>query len=77
MSPPIMSRFDLFFIIVDECHEQTDLCIAQHIINFHRFLEAGVEPDFTTKQLQLYITYARGLKPKVIFWIDKIVDGGS
>ncbi|KAJ3314566.1 MCM DNA helicase complex subunit mcm6 [Boothiomyces sp. JEL0838] len=65
MSPPIMSRFDLFFVILDECHEQTDYCIAQHIINFHRFKEEGVEPDFSTEQLKLYLTFARGLKPKM------------
>ena len=28
MSPPIMSRFDLFFIIVDERNETTDWSIA-------------------------------------------------
>ncbi|KAI8900086.1 MCM2/3/5 family-domain-containing protein [Globomyces pollinis-pini] len=65
MSPPIMSRFDLFFVILDECHEQTDYCIAQHIINFHRFKEEGIDPDFTTQQLKIYLTYARGLKPKM------------
>ena len=65
MSPPIMSRFDLFFVILDECHEQTDHSIAQHIINFHRFKDDGIDPDFSTEQLKLYLTYARGLKPKM------------
>jgi DNA replication licensing factor MCM6 len=36
ISAPIMSRFDLFFVIVDECNEYTDYSIAQHIINLHR-----------------------------------------
>ena len=63
MSPPIMSRFDLFFIVLDECHEQTDLCISQHIISFHRFQERGVDPEYNNEQLKTYITYARGLKP--------------
>lgn len=65
MSPPIMSRFDLFFVILDECNEVTDFYIARHIINFHRFKEQGIEPDFNTKQLQMYLTYARGLKPQL------------
>ncbi|KAI8928036.1 MCM2/3/5 family-domain-containing protein [Entophlyctis helioformis] len=65
MSPPIMSRFDLFFVILDECHEQTDLCIAQHIINFHRFKEDGVQPEFSSEQLKKYLTYARALKPRL------------
>jgi DNA replication licensing factor MCM6 len=63
MSPPIMSRFDLFFILIDECHEPTDLCIAQHIINFHRFKEDGIEPEFSLDELKTYLTYAKGLKP--------------
>ncbi len=29
MSAPIMSRFDLFFIVLDECDEQTDHNIAR------------------------------------------------
>ncbi|OAJ42272.1 hypothetical protein BDEG_25744 [Batrachochytrium dendrobatidis JEL423] len=65
MSPPIMSRFDLFFVILDECHEQTDLCIAQHIINFHRFQEQGIVPEISTEKLKRYLTYARALKPKL------------
>jgi DNA replication licensing factor MCM6 len=65
MSPPIMSRFDLFFVILDTVHEQTDLSIAQHIINFHRFKEEGVQPEYSTEQLQAYLTYARGLKPQL------------
>jgi DNA replication licensing factor MCM6 len=66
MSPPIMSRFDLFFVILDECHEQTDFFIGQHIINFHRFKESGVKPEYSTEELKRYLTFARGLKPQVI-----------
>jgi DNA replication licensing factor MCM6 len=65
MSPPIMSRFDLFFVVLDECHEQTDLVISQHIVNFHRFKENGIEPDYNIEQLKTYLTFARGLKPKL------------
>ena len=63
MSPPIMSRFDLFFIILDECHEATDWAIARHIVNFHRLKEEGIQPAYTTDQLYRYLTFARGLKP--------------
>ncbi|THH05787.1 hypothetical protein EW145_g4546 [Phellinidium pouzarii] len=31
MSAPIMSRFDLFFVVLDECDEKMDLNIAEHI----------------------------------------------
>ena len=36
ISAPIMSRFDLFFIVLDECDDVSDLHIAQHIIATHR-----------------------------------------
>ena len=43
LSAPIMSRFDLFFIVLDECDEDTDLTIAKHIINVHQKKEAAFE----------------------------------
>lgn len=36
ISPPIMSRFDLFFVIFDEKNDVEDLKIANHIVNMHR-----------------------------------------
>src|SRR5262245_39772143 len=36
ISAPIMSRFDLFFVVLDECDEIVDYNIARHIVNVHR-----------------------------------------
>ena len=63
MSAPIMSRFDLFFVILDECDEKTDRNLAQHIVNVHRLRDEAVQPEFTTEQLQRYIRFARTFKP--------------
>ena len=65
MSAPIMSRFDLFFVVLDECNENVDMNIAQHIVNVHRFRDAAIDPEFSTEALQRYIRYARTFKPKV------------
>ena len=65
MSAPIMSRFDLFFVVLDECNESVDLHIAQHIVNVHRFRDAAIAPEFSTEALQRYIRYARTFNPKV------------
>lgn len=65
MSAPIMSRFDLFFVVLDECNESVDLNIAQHIVNVHRFRDEAIAPEFSTEALQRYIRYARTFKPKV------------
>lgn len=48
ISPPIMSRFDLFFVIFDEKRDEEDFHIAQHIVNMHRLKEDSLHPDFTT-----------------------------
>lgn len=65
MSAPIMSRFDLFFVVLDECNEDVDLHIAQHIVNVHRFRDAAINPEFSTEALQRYIRFARTFKPKL------------
>ncbi|KAF9425220.1 MCM DNA helicase complex subunit mcm6 [Entomortierella beljakovae] len=65
MSPPIMSRFDLFFVVLDECDETTDYQIARHIVNVHRFRDEALQPQYSTEQVQRYIQYARTFKPKL------------
>lgn len=65
MSAPIMSRFDLFFVVLDECNESVDMNIAQHIINVHRFRDEAIAPEFSTEALQRYIRYARTFQPKL------------
>jgi DNA replication licensing factor MCM6 len=63
MSAPIMSRFDLFFIVLDDCNEATDTNLARHIVNLHRNRDDAIAPEFTTEQLQRYIRFARTFKP--------------
>ena len=65
MSAPIMSRFDLFFVVLDECNEALDLNIARHIVNVHRFKDDAIAPEYSTEALQRYIRYARTFSPKV------------
>jgi DNA replication licensing factor MCM6 len=64
MSAPIMSRFDLFFVILDECNETVDRNLAEHIVRIHQLRDAAVEPEFTTEQLQRYIRFAKTFKPE-------------
>lgn len=66
LSAPIMSRFDLFFVIVDECQPEADEKIANHIFAVHREQETPLSGDhFSTEQLKRYIKYARKLEPKI------------
>lgn len=68
VSAPIMSRFDLFFVILDECNAEVDESIARHIVDVHR--SGGIERAskavaFNTGQLSRYIQFARTFNPQV------------
>lgn len=67
MSAPIMSRFDLFFILIDECNEVVDYWIAQRIVNFHTSDVQIVSNSrvFNITDIQKYITFARLCKPVI------------
>lgn len=62
-SAPIMSRFDLFFVIRDEPNETVDRNLSEHIVNVHMNRDEAIEPDLSTEQLQRYIRFARTFKP--------------
>jgi DNA replication licensing factor MCM6 len=64
MSAPIMSRFDLFFVVLDECDEAVDRHLAEHIVGLHKDRDAAITPEFSTEQLQRYIRFARTFRPE-------------
>jgi len=65
ISPPIMSRFDLFFVVVDECDESIDTFIAQHIIALHQGRTEAIQGPYTIAQVQNYIRFARTINPQL------------
>jgi len=68
LTSAIMSRFDLFFVVLDELDERKDYAIAKHIVNIHQhgsLARSAAEPEFSVTQLQQYIRYARSLKPRM------------
>jgi len=65
LSAPIMSRFDLFFILVDECNEVTDYAIARRIVDLHSNNEDSIERVYTLDDIKRYIFYARQFKPQI------------
>merc|ERR1719427_1069638 len=65
MPAPLMSRFDLFFILVDDCNEVTDYAIARRIIDLHTKLEESVERLYSEEEVSRYLQFARMFKPKV------------
>ncbi|KAF8950589.1 MCM2/3/5 family-domain-containing protein [Flammula alnicola] len=65
MSAPNYEVVLIFFIVLDECNPQTDLNIAKHIVNVHRFQDEAINPAFSTETSQRYIRYARTFNPKM------------
>jgi DNA replication licensing factor MCM6 len=63
MSPPLMSRFDLFFVIVDEGDEGVDYAIATHIVNLHAKGDRALEAEFPLDIIQKYLMTARHINP--------------
>nr|XP_044624930.1 DNA replication licensing factor MCM6 isoform X2 [Equus asinus] len=65
LSAPIMSRFDLFFILVDECNEVTDYAIARRIVDLHSRIEDSIDRVYSLDDIRRYLLFARQFKPKV------------
>ncbi|CEG47470.1 mcm-domain-containing protein [Plasmopara halstedii] len=69
ISAPIMSRFDLFFVILDDGDEVTDQKIAEHIVNIHMPSELQVQATetgaYSEEELKRYIKFARTLNPVI------------
>ncbi|KAM3567377.1 hypothetical protein VYU27_010477, partial [Nannochloropsis oceanica] len=69
ISPPIMSRFDLFFVVLDECNPATDQAIAKHIVGVHQSSgqndNSHLKPYFEPAALLQYIQYAKSISPQI------------
>lgn len=66
LSAPIMSRFDLFFILVDECNELVDYAIARKIVDLHtNAQQTTVEQVYNREDVLRYISFARQFKPMI------------
>jgi len=67
LPPPLLSRFDLIFIIRDKPHKENDLDISEHILKTHQN-PAGehITPAFTPEFIRKYVAYAKSnIVPKL------------
>ncbi|CAH2096993.1 unnamed protein product [Euphydryas editha] len=65
LSSPIMSRFDLFFILIDESSEMVDYAIARKIVDLHCNKEETYDSVYSREDLLRYIAFARSFKPMI------------
>ncbi|KAL3312325.1 MCM DNA helicase complex subunit mcm6 [Cichlidogyrus casuarinus] len=66
MTAPVMSRFDLFFILVDECNDIVDYAVARSIVDLHMgSAQTADKRVYTADDVRRYIAFARCFKPKI------------
>jgi len=65
LSSPIMSRFDLKFVLRDVANPVDDATVAAHITQMHQSGETSRPEHVTQLELQQYIALARQQKPKI------------
>jgi len=65
LSPPIMSRFDLFFILIDEGNELIDYAIARKIVDLHNNDGRSQPVIYSKEDVRRYIQFARMFTPKL------------
>jgi DNA replication licensing factor MCM6 len=63
LTPALMSRFDLFFVMLDENDQVNDYNLARHIVGMHQAGSAALNTAFSTIDLQRYIKFARSVRP--------------
>lgn len=63
LTAPIMSRFDLFFILIDECNEVVDNAIAKKIVELHCNNVVSIETKYSQEEILRYINFAKHFKP--------------
>jgi DNA replication licensing factor MCM6 len=62
---PIMSRFDLFFVLVDEQNEVTDYAIARKIVDLHSCNAEAAKRPYPLEDVLKYLLFIKLFKPKM------------
>ena len=74
LAPPLMSRFDLFFVLIDECDEKIDEMLAKKLVQMHmrvtRAQETFENSSFkngviSSGKFKRYLKFAKQLNPEI------------
>lgn len=65
ISAPIMSRFDLFFVVLDDNSNMADFRVARHILGVHTGQQQQRVTEYSREELQNYIRFARMHRPRL------------
>ena len=62
---PLLTRFDLIFVLKDKADRTRDKDLAKHILKIHRTGDYTTSPPIEFEVLRKYLAYARNLAPKL------------
>lgn len=62
---PLLTRFDIIYIIRDIPEREKDSRIASHILEIHRDSEHSARPAIDTDLFSKYLEYAKQIEPKL------------
>lgn len=60
---PLLTRFDLIFIVRDNPDKEKDNRVASHILEIHRDTEKAARPAIDIDLFSKYLTYAKQIEP--------------
>jgi DNA replication licensing factor MCM6 len=73
LSAPIMSRFDLFFILVDEQNEVIDYAIARKIVDLHSHRAEAAKRPYPIEEVLKYLMFCKLIKPKMTQEAEELI----
>ncbi|HEX9318964.1 MAG TPA: minichromosome maintenance protein MCM [Nitrososphaeraceae archaeon] len=62
---PLLTRFDLIYVIRDMPEKEKDSRIAGHILEIHRDVEHAAQPAIEIDLFRKYLAYAKQIEPKL------------
>jgi replicative DNA helicase Mcm len=62
---PLLTRFDLIYVIRDMPEREKDSRIAGHILEIHRDVEHAAQPPIEIDLFRKYLAYAKQIEPKL------------
>lgn len=60
---PLLTRFDLIFVVRDTPEKEKDSRVASHILEIHRDANRAAQPVIDTELLSKYLAYAKQFEP--------------
>ena len=71
---PLLSRFDLVFVIKDAPDEAKDRALARHIASLYKTSSFERKPAVDLEMLRKYIAYARKINPELTDEAEKLLE---